>query len=196
MADETPTPADAPEPDLPPADDDAADPDPPPEYEKHLTPRQKRFLAAYEVLGVVTAASKAAKVHATAPYEWSHKSVHFAVAFREAKLRSDDNLMFEARRRAMKSSDRLMERFLEARFPEFRRRQDINVRTDGGRASQDMAAMNERIRQNPRLAAKWDELAELLAEEPPIDVQVLALPEATTPPPPAPHTNGNGHIHG
>ena len=101
--------------------------------------RQGAFLAAYEQLCHIAKAAAAAGIAIRTHYDWMEKDEQYRRLFNEAKPLARQTLYDEAVDRAIngwdepvfhngqvcghlrKRSDRLLERLLEANFPEFRR---------------------------------------------------------------------------
>lgn len=175
-------------------DPEALKPEPEPPYAKLLTRNQRRFLEAYKLIGVIGSAAKAAHLERTVHYNWMKECDYYPQAFADAEAEADDNLMTNARRRAMDSSDRLMERFLEARFPEFRRKQDIQVSgAGGGPIGLDVAAMDARCREDPAIAVLVEQLGMRVVMSVPKPVSPHMLPQVAAAPPPT--TNGHASSH-
>lgn len=79
---------------------------------------EKRFLKLYAETGNVTLACKGCRVNRTLPYWTARHHPDFAEAWKVAEEEAVDALEAEARRRAMDSSDRLLEVMLKAGRPE------------------------------------------------------------------------------
>lgn len=60
----------------------------------------KAFMAAYKLLGDVSAAAAAAKIHRSAHYQWLEKYPNYAKAFRQAREQLGDMLEAEIFKRA------------------------------------------------------------------------------------------------
>ena len=66
----------------------------------NLKPKQRAFLAAYSVSGVIAVAARAAKVPRVMHYMWHRDNKDYRLAFQDAKGEAIDALEEEARRRA------------------------------------------------------------------------------------------------
>lgn len=68
----------------------------------HLkNPRQRAFLSAYVIMGVVSKAAEAAGIHRKTHYEWLNNDPEYVEAFRQAEEDAIEALEREARRRAL-----------------------------------------------------------------------------------------------
>lgn len=79
---------------------------------------QARFLAAYRKVGMLCRACQLAKVNRRTVWDWRNEDPAFLEQFEQANRESIDLLEDEARRRAMKGSDRLMMFILKGANPE------------------------------------------------------------------------------
>lgn len=201
MPEETPIPGGEPEalpdfgtPDPEPTDspDDTDIDGQPSDFAKHLSRNQKNFLKALVILGGKMAAARHCKLHRECHSRWlrQDKDGWYRRAFEAAIEEADERLYTSARAKALTTSDRLMERFLEARFPEFRRKQDIQVSgPNGGPIGIDVAAIDARCRQDPRLFAELIKIGNQLVASIPKPIDPHLLPPAAEAPPPT--TNGH-----
>lgn len=73
-----------------------------------LTGPQRKFLAAYRKLGVITYAARAAKVSRETHYHAQHTSEAYRQAFRDAHREAHDELEMEARVRATEGVKKLV----------------------------------------------------------------------------------------
>ncbi len=83
-----------------------------------LNRRQGAFLAAFEKCGRICDAAELAEIGRTTHYFWLRTDPNYKAAFENSEVLAAQNLIDEAVRRAMAGSDRLLERLLEAYFPE------------------------------------------------------------------------------
>jgi hypothetical protein len=83
-----------------------------------LNRRQGAFLAAFEKCGRICDAAELAAIERTTHYWWLKNDPSYKAAFEDSKVLVAQNLMDEAAKRAMAGSDRLLERLLEAHYPE------------------------------------------------------------------------------
>jgi hypothetical protein len=92
------------------------------------TKKQARFLAAYALCGSIRKAARAAGVSRnTHRQQWMAFDPAYPGRFAEAQEDADEELLDQARKRAMKSSDRLLMFLIMARHPEYRPHQRIDV---------------------------------------------------------------------
>jgi hypothetical protein len=104
---------------------------PPPRAYAPDTKKQARFLAAYALCGSIRKAARAAGVNrSTHKQQWMAFDPGYPARFAEAQEDADQELSDEARKRALKKSDRLLMFLIMARHPEYRPHQRI----DFGRA--------------------------------------------------------------
>jgi hypothetical protein len=91
-----------------------------------LTPRQRKFLHAYEETASISQAAHAAKVHRSTHYQWLKKD-NYRRAFQEIQTTLGDLLLDEAIRRALAGSDQLLQFLLRGLKPELFNRQQVEV---------------------------------------------------------------------
>ena len=70
-------------------------------YVPYLTIAQKRFLAAYSRLGIITAAVLEAKINRSSHYKWIEDSPDYRIAFVEADQESKDIILAACRKVAL-----------------------------------------------------------------------------------------------
>lgn len=124
------------EPDVPPIpvlDSDAASSDPTDPTPIAWPAWARTFLELFGQTGNVMLSARGAGVNRTTPYELRARDESFARAWADADEASIQVLEAEARRRAMATSDRLLEFLLKARRPAtYRENHRVEVVGDGG----------------------------------------------------------------
>lgn len=91
-----------------------------------LTPRQRKFLQAYEETASISQAARAANIHRSTHYQWL-KDEAYRRAFQEIQATLGDLLLDEAVRRALAGSDQLLQFLLRGLKPEIFNRQQVEV---------------------------------------------------------------------
>lgn len=118
-----------PEPDVPAIPDDRTEPTPIPAWPKWA----QGFLDLFAQTGNVMLSARGAGVDRRTPYDLRARDERFAQAWTEADEAATQVLEAEARRRAMATSDRLLEFLLKARRPAtYRENHRVEVVGDGG----------------------------------------------------------------
>ncbi len=93
----------------------------------------KRFLKVLAETSNIAAACRAARVDRSTPYHLRERREDFRQAWQDAMDDACDALELEARRRALESSDGMLQFLLKAHRPEtYRETRDVNLQHSGG----------------------------------------------------------------
>lgn len=135
-------------------------------------PEKDRFLAAFELNGIVSYACKAAGVPRSTVYLWREQDPEFARAMEEAKEVAIESLEAEAIRRATNAddaSDLLLMFMLKAARPEkYRENQRVeHVGPGGGAVQIEARAVDQRFMLSPEAMRAMEAAERAMLKAPP-----------------------------